>query len=286
MAPSGHAVDVRGMPFQEVRYTRYEAGAADARAMFDLPQGDAAAPSAPAAAAPGLPATGEVAPGVHVLNLRSFVVMLVEFRDFVVALEAPETHPGLEAIPAAEQDAAGLVTEDYIAAITRLFPSKPVRLVAVSHHHGDHIGGVRAFAAKGIAIAAPPATAAAIRNLLAQPADPRQGAPGAVVANPSVEVVNGRRIVSDGWRTLELVDVGPNPHTSENLVAWLPRERILFQGDLFYFAEGAPFPPSGRGTMNRFFAAWLSARGLAPRAIYGVHNRGAAGPEALAASVR
>ena len=274
------------MPFQEVRYTRYEAGAADARGMLDLPPAGGGAPAAAVVAGSGLPATGEVAPGVHVLNLRGFVVMLVEFRDFVVALEAPETHPGLEAIPAAGQDAAGLVTTDYLAEIARLFPAKPVRLVAVSHHHGDHIGGVRAFAAKGIQIVAPPGAASAIRALLAQPADPRRGALGAAVANPTVEVVSGRRTVSDGSRTLELIDVGPNPHTAENLVAWLPGERILFQGDLFYFAEGAPFPPSGRGTMNRFFAAWLSAHGLSPRAIYGVHNRGAAGPEAVTDSVR
>ncbi len=36
--------------------------------------------------------------------------------------------------------------------------------------------------------------------------------------------------------------------------------------------------------MNRFFARWLEVRGLVPRAVYGVHYAGAAGPEALAAA--
>jgi hypothetical protein len=38
--------------------------------------------------------------------------------------------------------------------------------------------------------------------------------------------------------------------------------------------------------MNRFFARWLDAHGLAPKAIYGVHYAGAAGPEALARAAR
>jgi hypothetical protein len=53
---------------------------------------------------------------------------------------------------------------------------------------------------------------------------------------------------------------------------WLPRERILFQGDLFYYSAGDTFPPSGRGTMNQFFARWLRSHGITPDAIYGVHT--------------
>jgi hypothetical protein len=34
--------------------------------------------------------------------------------------------------------------------------------------------------------------------------------------------------------------------------------------------------------MNRFTAQWLKDRGIAPRAMYGVHNDGASGPGRLA----
>jgi hypothetical protein len=71
----------------------------------------------------------------------------------------------------------------------------------------------------------------------------------------------------------------------ENLLFWLPAERILFQGDLFYYSEGDAFPPSGRETMNRFFAGFLSEKGIEPLAIYGVHNEGAAPPERLRDSI-
>jgi len=38
--------------------------------------------------------------------------------------------------------------------------------------------------------------------------------------------------------------------------------------------------------MNRFFARWLETNGLEPRAVYGVHYPGAAGPEALVRAAR
>jgi len=101
-----------------------------------------------------------------------------------------------------------------------------------------------------------------------------------------VETVSDRRTISDGTRSLEIWNAGENPHTEENLFVWLPAERILFQGDLFYYSEGGAFPPSGRETMNRFFARFLDEKGLEPRAIYGVHNDGAAPPERLVDSMR
>jgi glyoxylase-like metal-dependent hydrolase (beta-lactamase superfamily II) len=287
MIPAGHTLDVRGIPFQEVRYTRFEAGSEEARRFMEIPDTlGRAAQAAPLVSSASLNPTGEVSPGVHVLNLRGFVVMLVEFRDFVVALEAPETHPGLEAIPASGQDEAGLVTKDYLAAIDRLFPTKPVRFLVVSHHHSDHLGGVRAFAARGATIVAAPDAGRVAKQLLEAPRDERVSILGGAVPRPKIKVVFNRDTISDGSRFLEIINVGKNPHTSENLVVWLPAEGIVFQGDLYYFAMGSPFPPSGRATMNAFFAEWLANRRITPRAIYGVHNRGAAGPEALAASRR
>jgi hypothetical protein len=50
--------------------------------------------------------------------------------------------------------------------------------------------------------------------------------------------------------------------------------------------EGERFPPSGRETMNRFFARFLRERRIEPLAIYGVHNEGAAPPERLTDALR
>ena len=83
------------------------------------------------------------------------------------------------------------------------------------------------------------------------------------------------------WEQYERLVDGENPHTGENLAVWLPRERIVFQGDLFYYSARDVFPPSGRAAMNRFFAGWLRERRIEPEAIYGVHSSGAAAPALL-----
>ena len=76
--------------------------------------------------------------------------------------------------------------------------------------------------------------------------------------------------MSDGTRRLELIDIGPNPHTREMLVAWLPNEGILFQGDLLNAPwDGSPFP--GNET-TVYFSEWLDRSGLSPRTIAAVHG--------------
>jgi glyoxylase-like metal-dependent hydrolase (beta-lactamase superfamily II) len=279
--PRGHTVDIDAVRFQEVSYQRYGADSVRAAALLTVsPAVRAAVTAPPPAREPVLPDTGVVAPGVHIAVINDLGVMFVEFRDFVVAVEAPQVHPGFEAIPAIRGSAT--VSVDFISLIHRTIPGKPIRYVIVSHHHSDHMGGIRAFATEGATIIVAPGHAAAARRTLDSPHTIAPDAWHGSSRDVTIETVASHRTITDGQRLLEIWNVGKNPHTDENLFVWLPAEALLFQGDLFYYVHGSAFPPSGRGTMNHFFALWLNEHHIAPRAIYGVHNNGAAGPQQVA----
>ncbi len=275
-APTGHRVTVNDESFQEVRYTRFAAAPAEAAALLALPRpGTATSGEQPApVAAADLPATGEVAPGVHVYDASGFTVGWIEMKDFIVAFEAPESSPGLEASPAPADTTRR--TRALVEAITRSAPNKPLRFAVISHHHGDHMGGVAEYARAGATLLVSP------RHQLAAA---RAVASDSTAPKPVIEAVTQRRVIEDGTRRIEVLDALGNPHSGGSLCVWIPDAGIVFQGDLFYFQEGAPFPPSGRGKMNGFFARWLKTQGIRPRAIYGVHDDAPAGPAALDAAI-
>jgi hypothetical protein len=86
-----------------------------------------------------------------------------------------------------------------------------------------------------------------------------------------VEVVSGSRTFSDGARTLEIHDVG-GPHAKEMLVAWLPQEGILFQGDLIDVPSTGQVRPGTNNATTKHFAEWLQRRSWNVRVFGGSHG--------------
>lgn len=281
--PTGHRMVIGGVPFQEVTYSRYATGLTDASAMIAPPAAPASAHAETPAWARGIgPPTGEVAPGVHVARVSGFTVMFVEQPGGIVAFEAPEPFFGTDSIPASDRAAAGTLTPRIIELIKKTIPGKRITHAVISHHHGDHMGGIRAFAAEGAEIVMSARDAQAARDVFARAHTILGDRPAAA---PVVTSVRGRIRIGTGPTAVEVIDAGANPHTDASLVFWVPDAGVMIQGDLFYFTAGAGFH-AGRARMNRFFADWLRAQGLTPRLIYGVHNQGAAGPEAVAEARR
>jgi hypothetical protein len=81
---------------------------------------------------------------------------------------------------------------------------------------------------------------------------------------------------------VELYDIGPNPHANQILVAYLPKEKILFQADMFNAAPNGTFAIAPDVTVS--FSENLQRLGLAVDKIYGVHSP-AATPDQLRTSV-
>jgi hypothetical protein len=75
-----------------------------------------------------------------------------------------------------------------------------------------------------------------------------------------------------------VIDIGPNPHAREMLIAYLPKERIVFQGDLFSLPyNDAPVGPPQESTIS--FARKAKEKGLVIDQIAGVHGRTGTGAE-------
>ena len=181
--------------------------------------------------------------------------LAVAFKDYIVAVEAPGSSAG---------------ADEVIARIKATIPGKPIRYVAMTHHHGDHIGGLRSFIAEGATVITTEGNRGVVESMAAAPQLDR------LAKNPRkpefLFVQRGKRVLTDGARTLELIDIGPNPHAREMVVAYLPKERVVFQGDLFFIpANEAPAGPPQASTAS--FAKKLKDLKLGVDRIASVHGR-------------
>ena len=94
-------------------------------------------------------------------------------------------------------------------------------------------------------------------------------------------IANKKRVFQDDKHLVELYDIGPNPHANEIIVAYLPKEKILFQADLLNPAANGTIPIA-QDTIS--FSEKVQQLGLDVEKIYGVHGR-AATPEELRTSI-
>ena len=180
--------------------------------------------------------------------------LAVGFADHVAVVEAPGSSDGADSV---------------IKRIKELFPGKPIRYVAMTHHHGDHIGGMRSFIAEGATVVTTAANRPVIETMAAaQQADRLSRNP----RKPEFLLVQGgKRVLEDSTRRLELIDIGPNPHAREMVIAWLPKEKVVFQGDLFFVPNNdAPFGPPQTSTAS--FASKLKELKLPVERIASVHG--------------
>ena len=154
----------------------------------------------------------------------SYDSLIVEFADHIMMLEAGQSQARAVA---------------YIAEAKRLIPGKPIRYIMNTHAHADHTGGLPALVAEGATIVTHASNQEFFERALNTP---RTLLDDTLARNPRpawVDPVENMKVYTDGSRTVEMYHIWPTPHSNGLLVAYIPRERVLFQGDF-------SLPPPGQ----------------------------------------
>jgi glyoxylase-like metal-dependent hydrolase (beta-lactamase superfamily II) len=128
----------------------------------------------------------------------------------------------------------------YVEEAKKLIPNKPIRYVMNTHPHSDHTGGLPVLVAEGATIITQANNEEFFERALNTP---RTLLDDALSRNPKrarVEGVEEKKVYSDGTRTVEMYHIWPTPHSNGLLVAYIPKEKVLFQGDFSLPAPGEP----------------------------------------------
>ena len=198
------------------------------------------APPAPAGTTTGIPAlsvqTEKVADGVFYLKGGTHHSVAVEFGDHIAVIEGPLN----------EQRSLAVIAE-----VKKLIPNKPIRYLVNTHHHFDHSGGLRTYVDEGATIVTHEINKEFYDKAFSAPRTLNPDRLARSQKKATVETVGDKKVLSDGTRTLELHLIKGNPHNDGILLAFLPKEKILIEVDVYTPAGANAAAPPAAPAVNR-----------------------------------
>jgi glyoxylase-like metal-dependent hydrolase (beta-lactamase superfamily II) len=185
--------------------------------------------------------TEKIVDGVLYLKGGTHHSVAVEFSDHIVVIEAPQN----------EQRSLAVIAE-----VKRQIPNKPIRYLVNTHHHFDHSGGLRTYVDEGATIVTHQVNKAFYDRILAAPRTLNPDKLAVSKKRATIETVTNRLVLSDSpvvgdnTRRIELHLVRGNTHNEGMLMAYLPKEKILVEVDVYTpqaNQAGPAGPAGGRG---------------------------------------
>src|SRR6516162_5000798 len=179
----------------------------------------------------------QLAPGVYLVGGGSHNSVAVEFKDYVTVIEGPLSNQRTNAV---------------VAEIHKLFPNKPIKYLVNTHNHFDHLGGVRGFVAEGATVITDDRNRTFYERVVLAPQS-RTLSPDRLSTRPfaptgpgmlELQTFTDQYTLSDGNQTIELYHVEGLNHSDNMLIAYLPKEKIVVNADLY-----GP-PPAGGNLQN------------------------------------
>jgi glyoxylase-like metal-dependent hydrolase (beta-lactamase superfamily II) len=171
--------------------------------------------------------SAKLADGVFYLTGGSHHSLAVEMRDHIVLVDTPQTEERALAV---------------IAKAKEVIPNKPIRFVVTSHHHWDHLGGIRAAMDEGATIVTHQSNKAFLERVVKTPHTINPDRLASSKKPLKIQTVGAKEVLTDGTRTIELHLLTNYEHTGDMLVVYLPKEKILAEPDA-YTAPATPTTP-------------------------------------------
>jgi glyoxylase-like metal-dependent hydrolase (beta-lactamase superfamily II) len=154
--------------------------------------------------------------------------VLIEMKDYLIVVEAPH----------GEERSLAVIGE-----VKKLVPNKPIKYVINTHHHFDHASGLRTYAAEGVTI---------ITHEINRPYFERAAlnswslAPDRLAKakkKPVFQAMGDNMVLTDGTRSVELYQIVGNVHHDGIVMAYLRKEKLLIEADVFTPGPVGAEPP-------------------------------------------
>jgi len=212
--------------------------------------------------------------GIYVVRTvrTGFHHMIVETSGGLVVADAPagwvEMHqfPPEDLVPGLSISGLSQRLVDFLA---DEFPGVPIRAVALTHHHDDHAGGARAFAAAGADVYAPAAISRFLEEALnrdSMPTDRLSRQDGSLRITP----VESALTMDDPSNPVRLINMGESPHSMASL--GILAGGYFFQSDLHVPNSDSDEPRAERAATECWFARWAVANLPADVLVINTHS--------------
>lgn len=166
----------------------------------------------------------ELANGVWLMGGGSHNSVAIEFEDYVAVVEAPQN----------EARSLAVINEIY-----RLVNDKPIRYIINTHHHWDHLGGLRTYVHEGATVITHNYNRTYYQEVLrARPwllepdryslFPPEEWSEGYVF-----EAVVEKYVLADDKRRVDIHNIQGLSHVEGMLIAYLPDEKMVIEADLY-----------------------------------------------------
>jgi glyoxylase-like metal-dependent hydrolase (beta-lactamase superfamily II) len=173
----------------------------------------------------------ELAPNVQHVQGGGANNLIVNMKDGIVVVDAP-------------------VDEGQSSEVIKLakakYPGKPIKALVLTHHHMDHTGGMRTFAAEGATVIVPAPTRTYFEEVIKRAHTIVPDAQQKAAKPANVQDVKDTLSLKDDTVEINLYNI-PNPHVEGMLLVHVVKENVVFVTDLL--------SPRGQVTRNPGTAA-------------------------------